>query len=277
MGRGAARGRGGTVALGVALAVLALGGCASRQVLGGDGSVSFGPSNAGALLEAARLPATGAGFRVPTIWRARGLGFGTEELIGLIVGVGAELERTQPGRALAVADLSLRRGGPSAWHRSHQTGRDVDLIYFARDAAGRPVDPEAMRRFDAAGRTTDDAATGGAPLVFDDAANWAMVRALVTSTTAEVQYAFISDDLKQRLLDHAEATGEDPAVVAAAAVILRQPGDSLPHDDHVHVRIFCSPTDRELGCEDAGAREWRKKDEKYRGRAPTGPAVASAR
>jgi penicillin-insensitive murein endopeptidase len=274
MGRGAARGLRDTVA--AALAIAAFGGCASRQILGGDGSVSFGPSNAGALLEAARLPPSGPGFRVPTIWRARGLGFGTEELIGLIVIVGAELERTQPGRPLAVADLSPRRGGPSAWHRSHQTGRDVDLIYLARDAAGRPVEPEAMRRYDAAGRTIDDAAFGGAALVFDDAANWAMIRALVTSTAAEVQYAFISDDLKQRLLDHAEATGEDPAIVAAAAVILRQPGDSLPHDDHVHVRIFCSPTDRELGCEDAGALEWRKKDRKY-ARGTAGPSVASAR
>jgi penicillin-insensitive murein endopeptidase len=254
----------GVTLLGVVVAAGA--GCASRQILGEDDSLSFGPSNAGTLFEASELPAEGTGYRVPLTWRQRGLRYGTEELVGLIEHLGRETARGEPGRRLAVADLSLAHGGPSAWHRSHQTGRDADLVFFARDAAGRPVEPDAMRRFGQDGRTIAERGPAGEELtaeVFDDAANWALVRALVTNPIAPVQYAFIADDLRQRLLDHARERGEAAAVIAAAAALMRQPGDSLPHDDHMHIRVFCSARDRERGCADAGSLDWRKKSWKY--------------
>jgi penicillin-insensitive murein DD-endopeptidase len=259
--------------VGSALAALCAG-CASRQILHDGGSVSFGPSNAGALLAATMLPASGPGYRVPALWRRRGLSYGTEELVGLIAEVGEAIARDQAGRALAVADLSLPHGGPSAWHRSHQTGRDVDLVFFVRDERGRPTIAETMRRFGADGRSLPELGPDRLPLptvVFDDAANWRLVRALVESSVAEVQYAFILDDLKQRLIDHAVAIGEDAALIAAASVLLRQPIDSAPHDDHLHVRILCSRRDRQLGCQDAGDVSWRKKGWKY----PRPPARAS--
>jgi penicillin-insensitive murein endopeptidase len=258
--------RAGAPLLVIAAAACALAGCASRQILGEDGSVSYGPSNAGALLAPAALPLDGIGYRVPPIWRRRGLRYGTDELVGLIQHVGREVARVAPGRSLAVADLSPGRGGPSHWHRSHQTGRDVDLVFFARDAAGAPVEIEAMRRFDGDGRGLPQRDPAGQPMpdvTFDDAANWALVRALVENPVAPVQYAFISEELRLRLLDHAEAIGEPPALIAAAAALLRQPGDSAAHDDHLHVRVFCSPRDRERGCRDAGSLAWRKKAWKY--------------
>jgi penicillin-insensitive murein endopeptidase len=33
---------------------------------------------------------------------------------------------------------------------------------------------------------------------------------------------------------------------------LKQPGDSARHDDHLHVRVYCTPSDRRLGCVDLG-------------------------
>ena len=37
------------------------------------------------------------------------------------------------------ADLSSRGGGERyAFHRSHQSGRDADLLYYLRDAGGQP-------------------------------------------------------------------------------------------------------------------------------------------
>jgi penicillin-insensitive murein endopeptidase len=31
-----------------------------------------------------------------------------------------------------------------------------------------------------------------------------------------------------------------------------QPGDSLPHDDHLHLRIACSPDEIQSGCSGGG-------------------------
>jgi hypothetical protein len=33
---------------------------------------------------------------------------------------------------------------------------------------------------------------------------------------------------------------------------LKQPGDSAPHNDHMHVRVYCAETDRQFGCQDLG-------------------------
>lgn len=236
-------------------------GCSQSGLLSDGTSVSFGPARRGTILHPAGLPIEGVGYRIPPTWEARGLRYGTDELVSVIVYVGRELERQRAGAVLSVADLSLLRGGPSPWHRSHQTGRDVDLLFLTRDAAGNPIAADVMRRFGA-----DGAARGAERIYFDDEANWLLIKALLDNPIAEVQYAFISDDLKQRVLDHAIAQGESAELVQRAAWILHQPGDSLPHDDHMHVRIFCPQTDLGAGCSDEGVLRWHKRDYKYQRR-----------
>jgi hypothetical protein len=48
--------------------------------------------------------------------------------------------------------------------------------------------------------------------------------------------------------------------------VLHQPGDSLPHDDHFHVRIYCPVGDRHAWCVDRAPLRWTKKAYKYRTR-----------
>ena len=249
----------------LAIAAAAVAGCAGTGLIDDGTSLSFGPPNDGALIEPAALPAAGEGYEMPPIWARRGLHYGTSELVALIVQLGRELGKAQVGRPLAVADLARASGGPSAWHRSHQTGRDVDLIFFARDAAGQPVRVDAMRRYGAGGASIP-AKPGDAIVYFDERANWLLVRALIENRVADVQWIFISDDLKQRLIDHAIASGEPPAVIAAAAVLLHQPSKGLVHDDHMHIRVYCAPADVVLGCEEVGPYRWFKKGYKYRDR-----------
>ena len=247
------------------LAIAALAGCAGTGLIDDGTSLSFGPPNDGALIEPAVLPAAGEGYLMPPTWARRGLHYGTSELVAMIVHLGREVGKQRVGWPLAVADLSRASGGPSAWHRSHQTGRDVDFIFYARDAAGKPVAVDVMRRYGADGASIPDRPSD--PVVyFDDAANWLLVRALVENRIADVQWIFISEDLKQRLIDHAVARGEPPAVIAAAAVLLHQPSRSLAHDDHMHIRVYCSPADVALGCEEVGPYRWFKKGYKYRDR-----------
>ena len=55
-------------------------------------------------------------------------------------------------------------------------------------------------------------------------------------------------------------------LVEYARTLMRQPGDSAPHDDHFHVRVYCTRSDRFHGCRDSGP-VWQheKKTFKYAG------------
>jgi penicillin-insensitive murein endopeptidase len=252
---------------------LLLAACPRHGLIDDGTSISYGPSNHGKLMRPARLPSRGDGYWIPPRWAQRGLHYGTDELVALVVHVGRRIAHDSPGARVGVADLSRLRGGPSAWHHSHQTGRDVDLLFLATNARGAPVELTSMPVFDRSGvamvptGVPDDVLTPQGQAVqtvhFDVARNWLLVRALLENQVAPVQYMFIADFLKQLLIDHARRIGEPEALVQQAGFLMHQPGDSLPHDDHMHVRILCAASDREHGCHDRGALRWAKKGYKY--------------
>jgi penicillin-insensitive murein endopeptidase len=56
---------------------------------------------------------------------------------------------------------------------------------------------------------------------------------------AHVSHIFIAEPLRQHLLAHAKSIGVAHRLWDRAAMTLMQPSNSLPHDDHMHVRISC--------------------------------------
>jgi hypothetical protein len=77
---------------------------------------------------------------------------------------------------------------------------------------------------------------------------------LVRASDDEIQYIFVSDPLREMLLEEARRRGAETSVIARAQRILHQPGGALPHNDHFHVRVYCSEIDVRSGCEDFGRR-----------------------
>lgn len=228
--------------------MLSLGGCVELGVITDGTSVSIGRPSRGYLLDGKRLPDRGEGFTTGEVWRERGNRYGTDEMLDLITAIGRRMTMHFRDVRLLVADLSLARGGAAKrWHRSHQSGRDVDLVYYMRDRDGRPLQADAMRAFDAQGRARD-----GSGITVDVPRMWLLVKELVTAPEAIVQYVFIYEPIAAKILEHAAQLGEPEALIARARMTLKQPGDSAPHDDHVHVRIYCSARDRAYGCIDIG-------------------------
>jgi len=266
-------------------------GCGRHGLVNDGTSVSYGPPRYGAVFNAARLSTVGIGYWMPPRWAKRGLRYGTDEMVSVVVYVGRQLDERSPGTRVSIADMSKRAGGPSAWHRSHQTGRDVDMLFLARDASGKPVVTDEMHHFNAAGqkftpvprrkrkpkrgkRAAEEPIAeppADPKLFFDTERNWLLVKTLVDNPIAEIQYIFISDDLKQLLLDHAIETGENDEIIQRAAYLLHQPSDSMKHDDHMHVRIYCAKSDLGYGCHDFGVLRWQKKDYKYARRTERQP------
>jgi penicillin-insensitive murein DD-endopeptidase len=250
-------------------------GCTGIFSRGPGGSLSWGSHSQGALLGASSLPFEGAGYQVHPDWRIRGRSFAVDELVRGLSHTFAQVEQSFPGSVAHVGDLSVRRGGDSSMHRSHESGRDVDVFYYAADREGRPLtDLPAMLRF--AGDGSVVGWSGSKPgkhpheslpdVQFDRRRNWALVAALLSESSIEVQWIFIHQPLADLLLQEAEQEKADPALLARAREILHQPTDSRPHDDHMHVRVFCPVPDRMFGCFDKGPRRWWKKRWKYMGR-----------
>jgi penicillin-insensitive murein DD-endopeptidase len=228
-----------------------LAGCAELGVVSDGTSISVGKPSRGYLVQGARLPDRGEGFTTREVWLARENRYGTDELIDLVVGVSRRMHRLVPDVQVVVADLSGRGGGERyAFHRSHQTGRDADLLYYVRDVAGRPFEPDAMRVFNPAGRARD-----GSGITVDVPRTWLLVKELLTAPEAAVQWIFMYQPLANRLIEYAQQIGEPEALIARARKTVRQPGDSARHDDHMHVRVYCSADDRAYGCVDIGPME----------------------
>ena len=257
---------------------LACAGCVGPGLLTDGTTVSVGTHSRGALRHGVTLPASGDGYVIPQRWRDRKRSYGTAELVKLLVRAARRVHREHPGGTLGVADLSPVGGGSTPEHRSHHSGRDVDLIFYMTDHKGKPIAPRAMIHFDKKGYSVpaEPAAAGAvpeepgqpAPVVkekkrLDVVRNWALVRALITDPKVPVQWVFVGRPIIRLLLNHARKIKEPEALITRASILLHQPGDSQNHMDHYHVRIYCSLADRRMGCIDRGPKRWFKKDLKY--------------
>ncbi len=230
------------------MCLLAIAGCAELGVVSDGTSISVGKASRGYLIDGAKLPDHGDGFMTRDVWRQRNNRYGTDELVDLITAVARRMTVHVRDAKLVVADLSGRGGGGGAeFHRSHQSGRDADLLYYMRDDKGKPFEADAMHVFDKTGHAKD-----GSGLTVDVPRTWMLVRELVTAPEGPVQYIFMFEPLAQLLLTHAKEINEPELLVARARMALRQPGDSARHDDHLHVRVFCTAADKAYGCVDMG-------------------------
>lgn len=211
------------------------------------GSVSIGTVTAGFLASAAELPVESTEVRVLDKVVARNTRFTTAEMRDLLMCAAKAVAKAHPGRVLQLGNLSRMGGGPLPWSVSHHNGRDADLAFYALDDQGNPAKSDRLYHFDRRLKSTDSET----PLAFDVAANWTFVKALLSCEGPQIQYLFIANWLKQPMLQHAVKSKEDKEIIARAAAILHQPKKALAHNDHLHLRIACSPSDQSEGCVNA--------------------------
>jgi len=163
--------------------------------------------------------------------------WGLPQLVGMLHRSADQIGTRFPGSVMRVGDLSRRAGGDVLRHRSHESGRDVDVLFYAMGHDGKPRDPDAFVSFDEHGR-----APGG--LLFDDARNWALIDLWLRDPEARVTAVFIAAHLRERLLAFARSNRTPGSMIVRAAEVLRQPPDALAHDDHFHVRVSCPRSQR---------------------------------
>ncbi|GEM_PF-858015 len=217
---------------------------ARRLLAQPSGSLSYGKTSRGRLVRGSRIALSGNGYRFFPHIRERGTHYGTDEMKAWLPRLGQRVkQRVRNSPDLAIGNVSLRHGGRSQWHVSHQAGRDVDLCMYAIDKeTKKPAVLDNFVKFNWRGGSWDG------KLKFDARRNMELVRAMVEDEQVSVQWVFVARWLKRRILAAARANTVPAPIIARMAEVMRQPSDSAPHNDHFHVRIYCSHQDRKYGC-----------------------------
>lgn len=146
-----------------------------------------------------------------------------------------EWDRTFPDAPpVLIGNLSAREGGPLAPHKTHQSGRDVDLSYIAKWDGTSAVSWQHMGRHNLDARRT-----------------WQLLKLLVRK--ADIEVIFIDRSIQRLLLEHAKRHGTlsqrelrrwlevARGAKREEALIRHVPG----HRDHIHVRFSCGPRERQ--------------------------------
>ncbi len=228
------------------------GGGPDPSTLDGTASASIGSPSEGRLQTSVPLPLHGPGYRFnprkdPTRRH------GTWELVRALIDAAGAVDRDLSGNTLVVGDLSLPQGGDINGHASHRSGRDVDVMFYLLGADGEPADGKAIPIEPTGGgvdyqdlTTADD----DIPVRIDVPRTWGFVSALVGDERNHVARIFVVEHVRTMLLEEGKRVGASKALLERAGHLMCQP--KFPHDDHMHIRVFCSPDDIEAGCLDTG-------------------------
>jgi penicillin-insensitive murein endopeptidase len=210
---------------------------------------SIGMPHAGVQTDSVELPVSGKGF---VRYRPKGQHhWGRARLIEAVRRVAAKVQDELPGgEPLVVGDLAARHGGKIPGHNSHRSGRDVDFLFYVTTPSGTPLQNPGFVRFEE--DTLALVPETGEYARLDVPRQWLLIKSLLEDPEVGVQFMFVSKPIEARLIDYALARGEPLDLVYRAQTVMLEPADSLPHDDHVHVRIACSPEETQSGCSGGG-------------------------
>lgn len=236
------------------------GGGPDPRTLDGSTSASVGSPTEGSLTGGVPLPLHGPGY-VFNPRKAPERRYGTWEMVRALMDAAAAVHDTNPGNTLVVGDLSFENGGDINGHASHRAGRDVDVMFYLLGEDGSPFDAKAIPiEPNGTGVDYQDLTTADddVSVRIDVPRTWAFIEALVSDERNTLGRIYVVEHVRTMLLDEGTRTGASTAVLERAGHLMCQP--KFPHDDHMHIRFFCTPDDIEAGCLDtAPIFPWHKK------------------
>ncbi|MCR9162772.1 MAG: penicillin-insensitive murein endopeptidase [bacterium] len=172
------------------------------------GGLSAGSPNNGTLVNGVALPQT----ELFDVWKPE-WAYGSTHAVGVVVeAIATFRQRTGWDGTLTIGSMSKFGGGHFPPHKSHQSGRDVDI---------------RLPRLDGSGAHPNHAQT-------DWHAAWALISAFID--TGEVQVIFLSRRLHGMLRAAAKDMGATPRELARIGTIISH---SKGHNAHLHIRMKC--------------------------------------
>lgn len=180
------------------------------------GSLSIGHANRGSLFNGVQMPAS-PHWRLVDPDRS----WATQETVdALRLAIQSVVREFPNAPTLALGDMSKARGGYFRPHRSHQSGRDVDVGYYYLEGSAWYKQADAT--------------------TLDRKLTWALVKALLTQ--GSVEYLFVDNSVQTLLEEYALTVEPDRAWVhelfhppVKHESVLRHVAG---HRTHMHVRFF---------------------------------------
>lgn len=205
----------------------------------GDARSIGGYSN-GCIRGAVELPRVGSGYQVAR--PSRGRHYGHPELVSFVQSFAKSLHDDGHG-VVFVGDLGQPRGGPApSGHKSHQTGLDADLWFWAPASAAKT--PWSAARTETLSPRSIVAGKTKTPTKHFDARVTIMLQR--ASEDTRVDRIFVNPGIKRELCMATPQTERG---------WLRKLRPWWGHDSHFHVRLHCpasSPDCKAQGALPAG-------------------------
>jgi penicillin-insensitive murein endopeptidase len=231
-------------------------------------SRSVGTSSDGYLVEGKTLVVPWPHLAMLDVQSRRDLNHSTDRVLGILDAASAFVASRHPGAVVYLGNMGREGGGDIPYSISHNSGRDADIAFMVKGADGLPAVMPTLLPLDESGRYEGEHGV----YEFDVERSWSLARGLIEHAGDDLQYLFVANWLRDAMIAHAEAAGEPAEVVARAKKAMRQPTASLPHNDHFHLRVYCSVEDYASGCKDTGRRQpW------YRGAPRRAARLAAVR
>jgi murein endopeptidase len=209
-------------------------------------SISIGTVTEGFVVNANALPSSSQYFDILPRQKKRNLVYGTDEVIDLIDWT-AQQHFAQTGQVLWLGNIGKRGGGDIPYSVSHNSGRDFDMAFCYRDQSGKFVVPPDLVSVDSQGVSIQPPGE----YIFDVECTYSLVKNLFAYEGVQIKFILVSTPLKKRLLAHAKTVSASSSLIEKIDTLLFQPGRS-PHNDHLHVRVYCSEEDVGGGCNNIG-------------------------
>jgi len=211
------------------LLLLVLGSVLPARADDSRGEQAIGFYAKGSLESPSRLEDDGIGFL--KIFRSRDRGYGSQDLISFLVGLGTRVLELHPeGERIQIGDLSGPRGGYISGHSSHQNGLDVDTSFLRVDRREQNLENESGfdEAFVQGGRLTPN---------FDLERNWSFFAS--AAATGRVQRMFVDPAIKRTYCKSMRDIGPESVWPTATVETLRRLRPYPNHDDHIHFRLYC--------------------------------------
>lgn len=209
-----------------------------------ESSFSIGDTRDGFLIQGKALPSPSLLLRQLPVQYERGLAYGSNELIEVLVDTARLVDKRHPDSVMFLGNLGLREGGDIPYSISHNAGRDADIAFFTRKKGKGENQVENLLKFNRSLTAQD---SSGQVYQFDLERNASLFEFLLSHPKHDVQFIFVAKHIRQAIYKTLAERSVSAEILERFTQVV---WDDAGHADHCHIRLYCSAAEICAGCID---------------------------
>ena len=216
-------------------------------------SFSIGDTRDGYMINGQPLPSPSLIIRQHPVQYERGLIYGTQNLIKVLMDTAQTMQKKFPGTIMYMGNMGAREGGDIPYSISHNSGRDADIGFYYTDEKGKFFHPNHLYKIN---RNLQTRTEEGKTLTFDLEKNTTLVETLLTHPKINLQFIFLAKYIRNAVQKELVRRGASEDLLNRFEQVVQA---QAAHNDHFHIRIYCSNEDICAGCIDKSLiHEWQE-------------------